>query len=110
MKTGYKIIYSPEALDDLRSIYLYIAEELLAEQAAANQVSRIRKEIRRLDTFPEKHEFVEWEPWHSMGMRWFPINNYNVYYLIEEQDETVSIVRIFYSGRDIEHIIRGNLE
>ena len=58
----YKIIYSPESLDDLRAIYSYIAFEKLAPENAENQVNRIRKSIRSLDLFPEGHTTVEWEP------------------------------------------------
>ena len=44
---NYEIIYSPEALDDLRSIYMYIAYELLAgETSSALDLSRL---------FPVRH-------------------------------------------------------
>ena len=110
MKREYSIIYSPEALDDIRGIYFYIANELQAEQAANNQVNRIRQNIRKLSSFPEKHKVVEWEPWNSMGMRMLPVNNYVVYYLVGEDTAEVSIVRIFYCGRDVEHIVKDGLE
>ena len=73
----YEIIYSPEAIDDLRSIYLYIAYELLAGETAAAQTQRIRDAIRKLNPFPEGHTQVDWEPWASMRMRFFPVDNYN---------------------------------
>jgi plasmid stabilization system protein ParE len=38
------------------------------------------------------------------------VGNYVVYYLIEDQAHTVSIVRIFYGGRDVENIIRDGME
>ena len=110
MKEEYSIVYSPEAVDDIRGIYFYIANELQAEQAAANQVSRIRQDIRKLSLFPEKHKLVEWEPWNSMGMRMLPVNNYVVYYFVDEDNKAVSVVRIFYSGRDVESIIKDDLE
>ena len=44
----YKIIYSPESLNDLRAIYSYIAFEKLAPQNAEGQVNRIRESIRSL--------------------------------------------------------------
>ena len=101
----YKIIYSPEALEDLRSIYRYIAFEKLAPENAIGQTKRIREAIKGLDLFPEGHTTIEWEPWASMGMRFLPVDNYTVYYLIDNKHKTVEIVRIFYSGRDVENII-----
>ena len=39
---NYSIIYSPESLDDLRSIYSYIAFSLKSPDTAKNQIDRIR--------------------------------------------------------------------
>ena len=102
----YKVIYSPESLDDLRDIYSYIAYEKLAPENAEGQVNRIRKAIRGLNMFPEGHTEVDWEPWSSMGMRFLPIDNFVAYYLVNNNNKTVEIVRIFYGGRDVEHIIQ----
>ena len=41
------------------------------------------------------------EPWHSIGLRFFPIDNYLIFYRTDEEKEIVSIVRIMYGGRDI---------
>ena len=106
----YQIIYSPESLDDLRAIYSYIAFEKLAPENAAGQVDRIRQSIRSLDLFPERHTIVEWEPWASMGMHFLPVDNYIVYYLLDNNERKVSIVRIFYSGRDVEHLIQTGID
>jgi plasmid stabilization system protein ParE len=110
MTEHYEIIYSPIALDDLKSIYSYIALNLKEKGIAAKQVSRIQKHIRGLESLPARFALVEWEPWSSMGMHKMPVGNYVVYYLIEDQAHTVSIVRIFYGGRDVENIIRDGME
>ena len=62
MKSHFKVIYSPEAKDDLRSIASYILFELKAPLAAQNITSRIRNEIRSLEETPERYPMVEWEP------------------------------------------------
>ena len=48
MTDSYKVGYSVDALDDLREIYSYIANELLVPETASAQLSRIRKEVRSL--------------------------------------------------------------
>lgn len=101
-----EIIYSPEFLDDLITIYSYISSILHEPDIAAGQVNRIRNSIRNLNQMPLRHRIVDWEPWHSMEMRIFPINNYDVYYLVNSEQSIVQIVRIFYSGRDIQNIIK----
>lgn len=42
MTDSYKVGYSVDALDDLREIYSYIANELLAPETATSQLGRIR--------------------------------------------------------------------
>lgn len=106
MSKTYKVIYSPQALEDLTEIYEYIRFSLQARVAAENQSSRIRKMIRSLDTFPARHSLVEWEPWASMKIYKVPVDNYMIFYRVDEKLSTVSIIRIFYSGRNIEDVIK----
>ena len=101
----YRVEYSGEALDDLRSIYDYIVFELLAQHYAQNQVRRIRDAIRGLEVFPRKHPIVEWEPWKSNDVHKMPVDHYVVYYIVNDQELSVSVIRIFYGGRDIERIV-----
>lgn len=108
MTDNYKVGYSADALDDLREIYAYIANELLVPETAAAQVSRIRKEVRSLDFMPARYALVEWEPWHSMKMHQLRVDNFIVYYLVDDEKKVVTVVRVFYVGRDIEGIINSN--
>lgn len=106
MSSKYQAVYSPLAKDDLVGIYRYIAYELLEPKIAEKQVNRIRNQIKKLDMFPKKHQETPWEPWLSMGMRYFPIDNFVVYYLVNDDHNLVTIARIFYGGRNIENIIQ----
>lgn len=58
MTDSYKVGYSVDALDDLREIYSYIANELLAPETATSQLGRIRKEIRSLDFMPARYTLL----------------------------------------------------
>jgi toxin ParE1/3/4 len=102
MSETYKVIYSPEALDDIRKIYSYIAFELQVPDTALNQINRIRKEVRSLDFMPMRYSVVDWEPWKSMQMHKFPVDNYIVFYLVDSNLYTVTIIRIVYGKQDIE--------
>lgn len=72
MSTTYNIIYSPQAFLDLSELYEYIRFTLQVPKTAKKQVYHIRKTIRSLNTMPMRYPLVEWEPWHSMGIRNFP--------------------------------------
>ena len=96
-----EVIYSARARQDLRNIYEYISYDLRVTETATRQTRRIMKEIRLLDEMPMRHRLYDDEPWHSQGVRFFPVDNYLVFYLPDETKNTVYIVRIIYSGRDI---------
>ena len=108
MTDSYKVGYSADALDDLREIYAYIANELFVPGIAVAQLGRIRKEVRSLDFMPARYTLVEWEPWHSMKMHQLPVDNFIVYYLVDDEKRAVTVVRVFYGGRDVEGIINLN--
>ena len=98
MTDCYKVYYSVDVLGDLREIYSYIANELLVPETAKAQLRRIGKEVRSLDLVPARYTLVEWEPWHSMKMHQFPVDNFIVYYLVDDKVRTVTVARIFYGG------------
>ena len=110
MSDAYNVVYSPQALNDLKDIYAYIAQELLVPDTARNQVNRIRKEIRSLDFMPSRYALVDWEPWKSMGMHKVPVDNFVVFYTVDSDSMTVAIIRIVYGGRDIESVAAQNHE
>lgn len=97
----FNVLYTSEARQDLRDIYEYIAYELLAPETAARQTERIMKGARSLEQMPMRHRLFEEEPWHSQGVRFLPVDNYLIFYLPDETNNTVSIIRIMYGGRDV---------
>jgi len=98
---SWNIVYTDGARRDLRNLYEYIAENLCAPVTAVGQAERIMKEIRGLDEMPMRYRLYDDEPWRSQGLRFFPVDNYLVFYLPRETDNTVYIIRIMYGGRDI---------
>lgn len=49
----YRILYSPRVIDSLDKIYQYIAEEIGSVESARRKVASIRKDINRLEIFPQ---------------------------------------------------------
>lgn len=99
---SWRIIYSPEARQDLRDIYGYIAFSLLQPKTARSQTRRIMEEIDSLNDFPMRYRTYPGEPWCSAGLRYFNVGNYLVFYLPKEENHTVSVIRIMYGGRDLD--------
>ena len=104
MSTTYSVIYSPQAFLDLTELYEYIRFNLQVPKTAEKQVNRIKHAIRSLNTMPMRYPLVAWEPWLSMEIRRVPVDNYTVFYQVDENQMNVTVIRIFYSGRNIENI------
>lgn len=102
----YKIHITDEALNDMESIYEYIAEELLAPDTAMGQYNRIADAIETLNQMPERIKVMESEPEKTRGLRKLIIDNYAVFFFIAENK--VIITNVLYGASDIENRLRGN--
>ena len=102
----FDVQISEQAEMDLRGIFEYIAFDLLAPENAAGQLDRLEDAISKLDTMPEKYRRYEREPWHSRGLRVFPVDNYLVFYIPNMETEAVTVIRVMYGGRDVDNELK----
>lgn len=98
----FEIRISDQADEDLRGIYEYIAYELQSPDNVSGQLDRLEESIMSLDQMPERFREYENEPWHSRGLRIMPVDNYCVFYIPNEEDAVVTIIRVMYGGRDMD--------
>ena len=97
----YNVEITPEAESDLRGTYRYIAGEKESPPAAFRLVCLIYGEIAKLDTMPERFPVWRNEPWKSRGVRSMEVENYHVFYLVEETTLRVIALRVFYNSRNV---------
>ena len=98
----YSIVLTETAQADLSAIFRYIAVDLQSVQNANDQLSRIKKGIASLDQMSERYRMYDSKKWHERNMRIMPVDNYLVFYIPTHENSTVTIMRIMYSGRDID--------
>ena len=96
----WKVDYTEDAEQDLQSIYDYISDVLLEPVTAQNQTDRIMDAVDSLSHMPLRFQLCDSEPWRSKGLRVLPVDNYLVFYLPDESQEAVLVIRIMYGGRD----------
>ena len=96
----YKVKLNPRAIQELDSIYEYIASEKLAPENAKGQVDRIKKAILSLDTFPQSHQERNEGRYVGRGYRQLLIDNYIAIFRVDEEHRTVFVVTIQYQGRN----------
>lgn len=98
----YDLVISSQAENDLRSIFEYLAFELLAEENAVKQLNRLEKGIHGLKEFPDRHRRYRNAPWYFRGLRVMTIDHYNVFYIPDRDRAIVTVIRVMYGGRDID--------
>lgn len=97
----WKIIYSNQSRVDLLNIDNYIRCDLLSPMAANRITDKFLSMIKNLNSMPKRYPLYPEEPWYSLGLRYFPVENYIVFYHLEDKKQIVQIIRIMYSGQDI---------
>ena len=93
---------SIQAEEDLREIFEYITFELLSPENAEKQLERLEKQILSLDEMLERFPRYGKEPWYSRGLRFVEVDNYIVFYIPDIKEQVVTVLRVMYSGRNIE--------
>lgn len=91
---------------DLQLIENYIAYELQNPQAADDTIDGISEEAEKLATFPEKHQFVSDPVLARLGFRMTWYGNYNIFYIYDEFEEIVHIIRVLYDKQDWRTILK----
>lgn len=98
----YEVIIADQADQDLRGIYEYIAYKLLSPENAEGQLNRLEIAIEKLSVFPKGHRIYEEEPWCNRNLRVLPVDNYVVFHIPNNDELTVTVIRVIYGGRNIE--------
>ena len=97
---SYKVLMTLPAIDDLKGIAAYIANELREPSIAKRLVGRIKEAVMNLSKMPTRHPLVADEKLAIQEMRKIMVDNYIAFYTVSEKEATVTVVRILYDRRD----------
>ena len=100
MSNKYKIQLSIKAKNDLKEIVLYIKNELKEPAIANRYTNLVKREIQKLEYFPQKFAIIDDDIIKDLNIRKININNYIVFYTIDDEVKRVNIVRILYGASD----------
>lgn len=103
----YKIEILPVAKNDMICIKDYISVNLQSPKAALNIIRKIRAQINDLRDNPYMYRRYEDGPYRENGLRFFPVDNYMVYYNVDEQTQTVLILRVAYGRQSSDNQLKG---
>jgi len=102
----YRVILSKSARKDLRDTANYIATQLFAPIAASRKVKRIRETIyKNLSFMPQKYRLVDNKRLAAMGFRRVNVENYIIFFVVDEEKHIVTVRRIIHGARDWKRVL-----
>jgi len=102
----YKVNYTATAQEDLLSIVEYLSSILKAPTAAMSLLDEIEMETGILAENPLMFPISQDDYIAKRGIMHVLIKNYFMFYTIDEDAQTVSIIRILYARRDWINLFR----
>ena len=96
----YEVRVTRQALEQMKEIVHYISNDLMAPDAADNLLDKMKAEITKLSSFPKKHAWIDEEPWRPEGVRKIVVNNFLIYYWVDDENNRVQVTAVICSRRD----------
>ena len=104
---NYEVILTDTAKEDLREIALYLAKQTGDRSVAKRFVAELRDKCRELEVFPNSGALPRDRILKSMGYRFVVHKNYLLFYLVDDEKKTVSVMAIFNGKRDYLRVMSG---
>lgn len=102
---AYHLAITEPAEADLKEITDYIAKELLEPSTAQHLITKISEAIFELEQMPKRYALVDDERLANQGIRKLVVDNYIVFYIVSEKNQSVSVIRILYGRRDWHNLL-----
>lgn len=100
MDTQYKVLFSEISKNNLADIINYISNTLQSPRAAGNVLNRLQDEIQSLSYFPNRYPLADETLFPDLAVRKLTVQNYSVYYHVDEIETNVLILSVIYARRD----------
>lgn len=101
----YKLSFLPIAKQDIDNIIYYISNVLNNRIAARNLSNNFIKGANSILDFPYGLPAYESSKKLEYEYRCLRIKNFLMFYTINENNKTITIVRVIYKGRNIDNIL-----
>jgi len=102
---NYEVEYAPIVYDDLDEIFANISTELQDPSAAMRLIEAIEAKILRLPSFPYMYPVARDAMLANKGYRMIPVENFAVFYIVDDERQIISIRRIVYGKRNFKWLL-----
>mgnify|MGYP000763990772 CR=1 FL=1 len=106
----YKIIYTQKALADLDAVASYIKLKLCNISASDRIIENFFGEGDSLASFPTLYPLCNDAFLRAWGIRFVPVKNYLLFYIVRGDARTVYVLRFLYGRRNWQKNLRKHLE
>ena len=93
----FTIVFSDDVDTELQDIYDYISFNLFNEPATKKLMRKISESVKHLDTFPNMYPLSKFD-----GLRKINVDNYLIFYEVDENKKEVYILHACHGSRDYE--------
>lgn len=102
----YRLEFLPLARQDMVETVRYISHELKNPAAAQRLSARLIEAAERLTEFP--YLYAVHTPIRPLKneYRKIPVENYCIFYSVDEKAKTVTVMRVLYVGRNYERLLK----
>lgn len=101
----YDIVVTNPAQDDLEEILNYISVDLSASKSAIEMLNKIKSIFENLSINPLMYPLCNIDNLKAKNYRKAVINNYLMFYRVDDKNETIYIMRFIYGRRDYINLI-----
>lgn len=106
---NYVVNLTDTAKQDLQDIAIWIARKSKDIEVAKIYVRELREECIKLASLPDKGAFPKDRILRSAGYRYIVYKEYLIFYLIDNEQNTVNIMSIFSAKRDYFKVMRKHI-
>lgn len=101
----YELEYLPIAKKDMVDIATYISKDLCNPTAAEQLSIKLTESAENLTIFPYKNQIHSVIKPLKQEYRKLIVDNYIMFYFINEEHEKITIARVFYARRDYDKLL-----
>ena len=102
---GFDVIHAKPAILDLNGIVHYIAVRLQNPAAASALLDEYEDRLANLRENPRFYGPVRMERLARLGYHRFSFGNYFAFYKVNDEEQKVVVLRIFYQKQDYENML-----
>ncbi|HOS34146.1 MAG TPA: type II toxin-antitoxin system RelE/ParE family toxin [Spirochaetota bacterium] len=102
---NYSIKFTGLANRDLEDIFSYISNELDSRNVAIKLLNKIESKIDSLKDFPYSCPTVTNSLLQNYEYRKLIVDNYIIFYIIDEEKKNIIIMRCLYGARNLNELL-----